>query len=211
MWFKNGSILQFGIKALPICWISYRINASAIRNFFLWLFFLYAVAKVKTFIFLLCFLFKVFWPISTQYCSSYRNQSSGLYWKLNDRFLCETQNLAESGNNFVSILKAVTSLPSQPAFTCSKLTTETLEESVKYVQVNNKDTRMTPMGVFNVTFEHISHLVLVFLLLTLSRQMSAGQQKKVTFPSFWRKFTLSPKWSVITKRRVLDFSSQEQL
>ena len=29
-------------------------------------------------------------------------------------------------------------------------------------------------GTFIVNFEHISHLVLVFLLLTLSRQMPAG-------------------------------------
>ena len=52
-------------------------------------------------------------------------------------------------------------------------------------KVNNKDTRTTPMakltiktlerrqwhhnGVFIVNFEHILHLVLVFLLLTLSR------------------------------------------
>ena len=43
--------------------------------------------------------------------------------------------------------------------------------------VNNKDTRMTPLasfGVFIFNFEHISHLVLVFLLLTLSRYMSTG-------------------------------------
>ena len=37
-----------------------------------------------------------------------------------------------------------------PAITCSKLTIETLEQGVKYV-------------------EHILHLVLVFLLLTLNR------------------------------------------
>ena len=32
---------------------------------------------------------------------------------------------------------------------------------------NNKDTKMTP-GVFIVSFEHISHLALVFLLFTLN-------------------------------------------
>ena len=47
----------------------------------------------------------------------------------------------------------------QPAIACSKLTIETLEQGVKYVQ----------SGVFIVNFEHISHLVLVFLLLTLSK------------------------------------------
>ena len=41
------------------------------------------------------------------------------------------------------------------AFTCSKLTIETLEQGVKY-------------GVFIVNYENISHLVLVFLLLTLN-------------------------------------------
>ena len=40
-------------------------------------------------------------------------------------------------------------------------------------KVNNKDTRTTPLAwrrsdVFIVNFEHISHLVLVFLLLTLN-------------------------------------------
>ena len=46
----------------------------------------------------------------------------------------------------------------QTAFTYSKLTVETYEQGVKYVQkVNNKV----------VNFEHISLLVLVFLLVTL--------------------------------------------
>ena len=41
-------------------------------------------------------------------------------------------------------------MPSQPVITCSKLTTETLEQGVKYVQSNNKGTRTTP-----VNFEHV--------------------------------------------------------
>ena len=57
-------------------------------------------------------------------------------------------------------------------------------------KVNNKDTRTTlcskltiktperrqwrRSGVFIVNFEHISHLVLVFLLLTLNMQLPAG-------------------------------------
>ena len=52
----------------------------------------------------------------------------------------------------------------QAAIICSKLTTETLEQGVKYVQMFRRRS-----GVFIVNFEHISHLVLVFLLLTLSR------------------------------------------
>ena len=48
----------------------------------------------------------------------------------------------------------------QPAFTCSKLTVEKLEQGVKYV--------------FIVNFEHILHLVLVgVFLLTLSKYLSA--------------------------------------
>ena len=43
-------------------------------------------------------------------------------------------------------------------------------------KVNNKDTRTTPCrsGAFIVNFEHISNIVLGFLLLTLKRQMPAG-------------------------------------
>ena len=52
-------------------------------------------------------------------------------------------------------------------------------------QVNNKNPRTTPLlkkrlaqwrrsGVFTVNFEHISHLVLVFLFLTFSSQMAVG-------------------------------------
>ena len=42
------------------------------------------------------------------------------------------------------------------------------------LKINNKGTKLRHWrrsGVFNVNFEHISHLVLVFLLLTLSRYM----------------------------------------
>ena len=48
-------------------------------------------------------------------------------------------------------------------------------------KVNKKDTRTTPMAYEQLwqlsnygNFEYISHLVLVFLLITLSRSMSAG-------------------------------------
>ena len=44
-------------------------------------------------------------------------------------------------------------------------------------KVKNKDTRATSWrrsGAFIFIFKHISHLVLVFLLLTLSRSMPAG-------------------------------------
>ena len=44
-------------------------------------------------------------------------------------------------------------------------------------KVNNKDTEQCQWrrsSVFIVSFEHISHLALVFLLLTLNKQMPAG-------------------------------------
>ena len=57
------------------------------------------------------------------------------------------------------------SIPTHPAITFSKLTIKALEKDVKYVnKVNNKAN-----DVFIINFEHISHLVQVFLLLTLSR------------------------------------------
>ena len=39
-------------------------------------------------------------------------------------------------------------------------------------KINNKDRRRS--GVFIVNFEHISYLILVFLLLTLNMQLPAG-------------------------------------
>ena len=41
-------------------------------------------------------------------------------------------------------------------------------------KVNIKDTHWRHSGIFIVNFEHISHLVLVFLLLTLNMQLQAG-------------------------------------
>ena len=63
----------------------------------------------------------------------------------------------------------------QPAITCSNLTIDTPEQGVKYIL--NKVLTITTLkrqqwlrlGVFIVNFEHISHLILVFLLLILSK------------------------------------------
>ena len=52
-------------------------------------------------------------------------------------------------------------LNAQSTIICSKLTKETQEQGVKYVQRRRS-------GVFIINFEHISHFCLVFLLLTLS-------------------------------------------
>ena len=48
----------------------------------------------------------------------------------------------------------------QPATACPKLTIETLEQGIKC--------HWRRSGVFIVNFEHILHLVLVFLLLSLN-------------------------------------------
>ena len=45
----------------------------------------------------------------------------------------------------------------QPVFTCSQLTIETLEQGMKCVQVNNKDTRTTP-NMFKVNNKDICYL-----------------------------------------------------
>ena len=45
-------------------------------------------------------------------------------------------------------------------------------------KINNKDSRRRS-GVFIINFEHIPQHVLVSLLLTLSRQMVAGQNKRI--------------------------------
>ena len=53
----------------------------------------------------------------------------------------------------------------QSAISRSKLPTKTVEQGVKYVKGNMFHWRRSAVFIFN--FEHISHLVLVFLLLTL--------------------------------------------
>ena len=51
----------------------------------------------------------------------------------------------------------------EPAITCSKLTIKKPERR-----------HWHRSGVFIINFEHISHLILVFLSLTLGRQMPTG-------------------------------------
>ena len=54
---------------------------------------------------------------------------------------------------------------------------------------NNKDTTTTPMASFCcliANFEHISHLALVFLLLTLSWQMPAGKWNNGSTMILWQ-------------------------
>ena len=61
---------------------------------------------------------------------------------------------------------------SQPEFTCSKLTIEILRWNKEWnmFKVKHEDIRTTSLAsfyAFTFNFEHISHLALVFLLLTL--------------------------------------------
>ena len=56
------------------------------------------------------------------------------------------------------------------------LTTETLEQGVKYVQRYQNDVSgvVRRSGALIINFEHILHLVLVILLLTLNTYLPAG-------------------------------------
>ena len=77
--------------------------------------------------------------------------------KLKETYL-RVHNLNSKDKNIFDLLERARD-PTQPAFTYSKLTIETLEHGRHWRR----------SGIFIVNFEHISHLVLVFLLLTLSR------------------------------------------
>ena len=70
----------------------------------------------------------------------------------NQNLIENTPKIKKNNNNKIREV-----LISQPTFTCSKSTIETLEYNVKYVQVNNKDTGMTLMGsnVSIVDFEQV--------------------------------------------------------
>ena len=63
----------------------------------------------------------------------------------------------------------------EQTFTCSKLTIETLVQGVKYVESQQQRhwCHSHRPVVFNVKFEHIPHFFLMFLLLTLSKYLSA--------------------------------------
>ena len=71
-------------------------------------------------------------------------------------------------------------------------------------KVNNKDTRTTPVGLVSFfNFEHISHLVLVFLLLTLNMQMPAGLFVGIVF-------MFSQRWCKLNKAKEMSFSSDKR-
>ena len=63
-------------------------------------------------------------------------------------------------------------MTTQPAITCSEITTDTRTRFEIYSKLTIKTAKRRHWrcsGAFIVNFEHILHLVLVFLLLTLSR------------------------------------------
>ena len=74
--------------------------------------------------------------------------------------------------------KWVNLIITQQTFTCSKSTIETVEKRVKCFQIITIKTperrQWRRSVVFNVNFEHISHLFLVFPLLTWSIYLFAG-------------------------------------
>ena len=79
------------------------------------------------------------------------------------------------GSNLWHKLSESDNWHTQLAFTCSKSTTETLEKGVKH---SSKLTIKTPerpqwqrFGIFIVNFEHISHFLLVYIVLTLNKWM----------------------------------------
>ena len=63
-------------------------------------------------------------------------------------------------------------LRTQPVFTCSKLTIEILKQLCSKLTIKAGGRHQWHRSdVFIVNFEHISHLVLVFLLLTLNMKL----------------------------------------
>ena len=73
---------------------------------------------------------------------------------------CFRQNIPSK--KFDRVLSMLLKLVSQPAIACSKITIKTLKQGVNMFKVSYKN------------FQHILHLVLVFQLLTLSRQKPNG-------------------------------------
>ena len=102
------------------------------------------------------------------------NTEKALYWSIDVKYLKfkETHySITDSVTKGKSVKVIVTCKYSltQSAFTCSKLTIKTLEQGVKYIH------HWPRTGVFIVNFAHISHFVLVFLLLTLNMYLPTGK------------------------------------
>ena len=68
---------------------------------------------------------------------------------------------------------------SKPAFTCSKANNKnnrTRCENMLKLTIKTSERRQWRSGVFIVNFEHIPHLALLFLLLTLNMQLPGGKE-----------------------------------
>ena len=96
--------------------------------------------------------------------------NSDFVWKKLKQIFFKTILNMRSSRYLLVTLDTLEAAVSQPLVSCSKLTLESLEQGVKYVQIGNRDTRTVALFWYlYCNFEHISHLGLVFLLLTLSR------------------------------------------
>ena len=62
-------------------------------------------------------------------------------------FIADFEHVQHHNQVFL-LLSLNRQLATQQTFSCSKSTIETLEKDVKYIQVNNKDTRTTPLTFF---------------------------------------------------------------
>ena len=92
--------------------------------------------------------------------------------------------------SYVYLMLSFINTYSQPAFIYSKLTIETLEQG-----------QLSRSGVFIINFQHFSHIVLVFLLLTLNIHVIAGwidKDSPIYFNTF--QYPLAPSveyWRII--------------
>ena len=68
----------------------------------------------------------------------------------------------------------------QPIFTCSKLTIQTLKRSVKYVQSYNKDTRTTPLAGYKLQ-GLLAHLINKFIF-RVNKNHRKVKKDKIFFP-----------------------------
>ena len=94
----------------------------------------------------------------------------------------------------------------QPAITCSKLTIATLEQGVKYFQT----TLDLSFWCVYRAYEHISHLVLVFLVLTLNKCWVGMIKLMGLGLSGWNSWHLTQGW-LLPWLQVTNFTLQKQL
>ena len=84
--------------------------------------------------------------------------------------------------------KDITTISSQLTFTCSKSIIETLEKGVKYVQSNNKNTRLRS-DVFVVNLKHISLFSIVPIFDFEQLNVSWAHKRKLQLDKYSPIFT----------------------